>query len=497
MRILVADDEALVRFGIISILEEILPGSSTILEAANGKELVESTRVSRPHIGFVDIRMPGMDGLEAIAAAKEYAPRALWVIVSGHGEFTYARRAMKLGVEDFLLKPVDPGELKDLVDRLITKAQERQCRGNRDLEAKISAVLGDTTSPRYDSWFHRTRFWQAGMVVWDSSLSDVETSRRRRNYAGRIQDSLDAGDEYSGCIVSLSGEALLVVLAIPTGGLAMDQVIETWNRRFSALRSSCADIPGEDIGDTWFLTRVEQNPTELFREIEDLGTEASLRFIHRPAGIMNYAEVSTHSGSSRYLPVAEILEGIRNTREYGNEDDFHGLTHKLNETIERLGEHGFVQGGPLWFSRYGMSLKAPYPETLKDLARRLHDESHTLFADRRIPASGENRLALADRALEVMNRRYRETIGIAQVADELGVTANYLSTVFKKEVGKGFTQKLTELRLDKAKELLRRPGANIGEVARSLGYQSSRHFTRLFKERFGVTPSQWLTGEQD
>ena len=517
MRILVADDEALARFSLISILEDLLEEPPTILEASNGRELVERTKESRPHIGFVDIRMPHMDGLEAISEARRFAPRALWVIVSGHGDFENAREALKLGVEDFLVKPVDPDELRNLIGRLTTKARNRQRRGNRELEAKVSAVLGSTASPEFDDWFSRPRFWQAAMIFWDTAAPDEDLMRRRRRYAGRLQAILDEGDDYSGCVVSCSEEALLAVLSMPTGGLPdhrsegatewwsfgshvegglpMDMVINLWRRRFESLRLAGRDITADDIGDTWLLTRVVQDPVELFREVESLRNGGGLRFIHRPAEMGEYSDVTARVATSRFLELAETLKDMRDVYLYGAEDDFHGLAHRMQEQLEKQ-EDGFHPiGGAAWYSRFVVPLAPPLPADLGDLATRLHDESHSLFSGRPTAVTEESGgRTLADRALEVMNRRYRETVGIAQVAEELGVTANYLSTVFKKEIGTGFTRKMTELRLSKARDLLSRPDANIGEIAQSLGYQSSRHFTRLFKDRFGITPSRWMAG---
>ena len=520
MRILVADDEALARYSLISILEEALPGTHTVIEAANGLELVERTRDSRPHIGFVDIRMPKMDGLKAIAAAHEYAPRTLWVVVSGHGDFAYAQKALKLGVEDFLLKPVEPGEMKLLLDRLAEKARSRQRQGNRDLEAHVSAVIGDTASPQDDSWFTKPRFWQAGMILWDSRLPDTEITARRRAFAALMQEILDDGDDDSGCIVSYTGGALLIVLAMPTGdlpaglpvdksawwnrgtrvsgGLPMDMVIELWHRRFGSLRIHSREIMGDGIGDTWFLTRVVQDPIELFREIEEIGRVTSLRFIHRPSDMMDYSDIVPQAASSHNLAAADLLESMRETLMLGAEDDFHGMAHRLVGMMDRLTNINDGGDGPAWYSRYVIPLPPPPPLSPRVLARRLHDESHSLFTELRSsedPVPGT--ASLVHQALDVMNRRYRETIGIAQVAEELGVTPNYLSTIFKRETGTGFTRRMTELRLEKSLELLTRPDANVGDIARSLGYQSGRHFTRLFKERYSMTPSQWANDRRN
>jgi two-component system, response regulator YesN len=118
MRMLIADDERPARFVLRSLLEELGFAPGSIEEASGGTELLEAAR-SRPlDCAFVDIRMPGMDGLAAIEAAAPDAPRTRWVVVSSHAEFEYARGALRLGVTEYLLKPVRLDELEACLRRL-------------------------------------------------------------------------------------------------------------------------------------------------------------------------------------------------------------------------------------------------------------------------------------------------------------------------------------------------------------------------------------------
>ncbi len=118
MRLLVADDERPARFVMRSLLEELGFPPEAIDEASGGRELVCSARERRPDCAFVDIRMPGMDGLAAIEAASRDSPLTRWVVVSSHAEFEYARGALRLGVTEYLLKPVRAGELSACLGRL-------------------------------------------------------------------------------------------------------------------------------------------------------------------------------------------------------------------------------------------------------------------------------------------------------------------------------------------------------------------------------------------
>jgi two-component system, response regulator YesN len=122
MRLLIADDERPARFVLRSLLEELGFAPDAIAEAAGGRELVELASSLRPDCAFVDVRMPQIDGLAAIEEASSSCPSTRWVIVSSHAEFEYARLAIRLGVTEYLLKPVGLEELGSCLGRLGLKS---------------------------------------------------------------------------------------------------------------------------------------------------------------------------------------------------------------------------------------------------------------------------------------------------------------------------------------------------------------------------------------
>jgi len=493
MKVLIADDETLVRYGLLSVLQDILPPSAEIIEAGSGLELIEKAREFHPHIAFVDIKMPGMDGLEAISRVQPFSRNTLWVILTGHADFSYARAALKLGVEDFLLKPPDPDDMKKLLKKLELRIREKQIEENRRLESRISAVIGDTTSIQFDPYFQKPRYWQAALILWDSLIPDSKKVQIQQKFAVRLIDMVDDEEAYSGTLVSMRDGRLLLVFSMAVEDSSMDRVIEYWNKEFNKLKSSTEETKGREIADTWLLTRVTSDIEELFREIDKLSRAAPLRYLHHPGELTPYSQFIGNHRIYRYLDIAGLLEELSRTWELGREDDYHGLIHKLEDAIRLPADEKITVDNPAWFTRFVFPLPGSPPESLIALIQRLHNDGHELFEKRPKPDEiSPPPKSLVNKATVIMNRRYRETIGIANVAEELGVSPNYLSTIIKKDTGRSFTRHLTELRLDKSRELLKQSNANIGSIARSLGYQSGRHFTRLFKDRFGMTPSQWI-----
>jgi two-component system, response regulator YesN len=95
-------------------------------------------------------------------------------------------------------------------------------------------------------------------------------------------------------------------------------------------------------------------------------------------------------------------------------------------------------------------------------------------------------------AERIIRERFSQQIGIAQIAEELGVTPNYLSTLFKKYTHKTFIKHITDLRMARALELLKQPGISVKESTNLLGYSSSRHFAKLFRLYYDISPSEYI-----
>ena len=124
VKILIVDDEKIERKGICFLLKQ-RKEEMEILEASNGKEACELLKRQPVDILFTDVKMPFMNGIELVAKARELQPDIEMVIFSGYGEFEYARQAMKSGVYNYVLKPVDPEEFHQTVDRLLEEINSR------------------------------------------------------------------------------------------------------------------------------------------------------------------------------------------------------------------------------------------------------------------------------------------------------------------------------------------------------------------------------------
>jgi YesN/AraC family two-component response regulator len=202
MRFLVADDERPARYVLKSLLEDLGWPPETMSEASDGAELVERATELQPDCAFVDIRMPGLDGLEAIGRVASRCPGTRWVIVSSYAEFEYARGALRLGATEYLVKPVRPEELEACLgrlgllpdspgeDRVLGPVLDYLARNfNADVSVAgaaalvglspnyLSALFHRRTGVTISDWLARRRIEEAARLIREEGSSVAEAAR--------------------------------------------------------------------------------------------------------------------------------------------------------------------------------------------------------------------------------------------------------------------------------------------------------------------------------
>ncbi|MGF7397669.1 response regulator transcription factor [Thermoanaerobacterium thermosaccharolyticum] len=141
MRIVVVEDEMRARKGIVSLISKIAPSHKVVGEAENGVSGIEIIKKTKPDLVIVDIRMPQMDGLEMLEKINDLGIKHRTVILSGYGEFEYARKAIKIGVDEYLLKPITVDDLEKVLNTINNKIENE--RSNKISNYNEEIFLGE------------------------------------------------------------------------------------------------------------------------------------------------------------------------------------------------------------------------------------------------------------------------------------------------------------------------------------------------------------------
>ena len=376
MKILIADDEELVREGLKDILRGMAQGDE-VFEAENGRILIEKAYEIKPDICFVDIRMPGVSGLEAIEKLTVDFPDISWIILSGYSDFDYARKALNLGVLDYLLKPATESEVETALQRAAEKRLDKGRLKREKFEYRVSGVLNNSSAVEFDEFLRQF-------------------------------------EQFAACIF------------IPPVG-EQPVLLELKREFINILRYNLDHTPPEDYAGVFILPD---------------GFPAVIAAGETPAVLVR------------------VLENKLSVKLKGSERVYFSPEFKnLGELIE-------------------------YIENLPELKT---DEDSLLLDE-----PGEKSSRIVRQAEKLVLEQYMNPIGVAQIADVLNVTPNYLSSLFKKYNKISFTKFITDIRLNEAPKILEVPGITVKEAALKLGYMSSRHFTRLFREKYGMPPTDYI-----
>ena len=375
MKILIADDEELVRIG----LRDILRGNAQddeVYEAVNGRTLIETARELKPDICFVDIRMPGINGLEAIEELSKDFPEISWIILSGYSDFDYARKALSLGVLDYLLKPVTEAEVEAALIKAASKRIEVGKLKREKFEYRVGGVLNNASAVEFDTYLLDMEHWSA-LVSIPERIDEGELFNQQHELFMVLKNSLDNNppEDFAGLFTILDGYP-----AIIAGG---------------------------------------KNPESLLKKLE-----------------------------------ADVIDQLDDS----SRRVFSPSKNSLSELLE------FFEASPVFKDQSGIEL---------------------------IEDNNDRSARIVRQAEKLVREQYNNPIGVAQIAEQLNVTPNYLSSLFKKYKRISFTRFITDIRLNEAPKLLETPGITVKEAASRLGYMSSRHFARLFREKYGMSPSDY------
>ena len=441
LRILVADDEELERRALARILSgEGLP-ELEILEASNGLEALAAVGEGSLAAAFLDIQMPGMDGIEAARLLREARPELPIVFLTAHDSFEYARSALRLRVEDFLLKPASAEEVKVALLRALdsTASESERDRGSR-----------------------------ADATRLESAVAYMADELRAELAAGRVDG------EGLARYAEIAGGAAIVSAVVAFRLVVEDQ----------AERAQAPARPG--------------SPGRL-SAADALRAAASLA--ERRLGSGSRVALAGANGERILLAAAsggvEDAEAFRIELEalIGAARSELGVALVLGAALPAPSRCGFAAAAdPPLPAAMALAQAALRALAVAGPARALVLLSLSSSAPASAGASAWAANGPAQRALELMETRFAEDLSLDGVAGELGVSPSHLSRLLGRQAGMGFADCLAGLRVERAKAFLASGRTSVKEASVMVGYRDPAYFARVFRRFCGMSPAEYRSG---
>ena len=541
LKTFLAEDEIVVRENIKKMVPWEQYGFELVGEASDGEMALPLIKKLKPDLLITDIKMPFMDGLTLCKVVKKELPDIKIVILSGYDDFNYAKEAIGIGVEDYLLKPITKNAFL-----------ERLCEIRSRYEHEKS-------QREYYEQFHR-------------EMQEYEQNSSRDFFEGLISGTMDMGEMYERAdklgldIVAEAYNILIFTLESENAAAGQSETYSEWEARarekieglfadhsyamlfrnnvfsYGVLVKEQKDNPGKNTrdcvesireilsdapaGQPWFIAAGE--PVERLSNMKHSYNTAAQTYARRylyDGHILYYRDLKEEElakDDGRYLKKVDInamdpaiiqkFLGSGLKEETGNfvRDYFHAIGKEpmtsmvfrsyviLNvrfsvlSFLNRMGycasaleesdtEDALEQGGA------SMETAMAYAEKILQKAIEIRDEN-----------SGNKNRDILEHSIEYIKTHYMdENMSLNAVAQVANISANHFSALFSQNIGQTFIEYLTGIRMGHAKELLRCTGKRASEIALEVGYKDSHYFSYLFKKTQGMTPSDYRKAKEE
>ena len=546
LKIFLAEDEVIVRETIKRMIPWEELGFELVGEAADGEMALPLLIRQKPDLLITDIKMPFMDGLTLAKLAKKELPELKIVILSGYDDFNYAKQAINIGVEDYLLKPITKNALieriseirsryehektqKEYYEKFQREMQAYEKNSSRDFfEALVRGSMDMMEVYKKAEKLGVDIVAEAYNILIFTMNSEEDFSGQKEGYSEWEAESLEMLEEF------FSGH--------PSAMLFRSNIF-SYGVLLKGQKESIKEITKECVGKIqgilkrkeskreWFLA-VGQ-PVERLSQIKKSYHTASRAFSQRylyVENILYYDEMEmmehrsgqADTNDNAYLKKVDVnalnpailqkflSNGIQEETENFVKDYFYAIGQEPMESLVfrnyvilnvRFSVITFLKG-------LGCDTEGMEPENTEEILAESgkNIESAIAYAEKMVSQaitirdqnSGNKNRSILKTAVDFIESHYmEEEISLNTVANVANVSANHFSALFSQNMGQTFIEYLTSLRMNKAKELLRCTGMRSSEIAGEIGYKDAHYFSYLFKKTQGMTPSDYRKARED
>ncbi|MGG1519312.1 response regulator [Paenibacillus oryzisoli] len=531
LKMIIADDEYNVREG----MKELIPwedmGIEVVAVAADGQEAFDLCRSLKPDILLTDIRMPMMDGLEAALKLKELDEQVRLIIISGAQDFNYAKTALQLNADGYILKPIKINELQETVSKVVSSItmernrEEHELRLKQQLQENMPALREKFLASLMQGIYKTEQEVQEKLIFFNLPLAMVGSWRVAVLRVDEYEEAIKRYSEEYKQLLSFSITNILeeIVNRSRVGvafAMSENEFVVIFNQ--TALSSGQhVDLCQEmiDCINTFLKIPISAgigNPVQKILELHHSCHEASsaieYRFFTGKNSVLQISDFTTNRVGSEYHSVYEEQIKLLNFMKLGNHEE---VANKLQDIFDSVcASHnspaGYVQS--ICIELINMASKTLYElgENIESIvdnfsaifsevynkrdAAELQDMMQAFFSrltDYFSLKHSQKNSHTIKKIKDIIAQKYMENLTIARLSEEVFLSPNYISLIFKQETGENITEYVTKVRMEAAKELLKDNDLKILEVAEMVGYENATYFSTVFKKYTGIHPQKY------
>lgn len=495
--VMLVDDEKLIIQGLMNIIEWEDIGLKVVETAQNGYEALEKFKNKPVDIIVTDISMPKLTGLELIKEIKNINPKTRFVILTGYDEFTYAKEAIKYGVESYILKPINEEELQETLINIVKYLDDKKQEKNKILNenAKLIEYIEDKLNKNYiydikdsisidieDKAYTVANiiitrkdkegdYINIGEIIQKHTLDNYEIFHKYNNQAILINSwnkniSRNEIIKYYEDIKDKLFKEFKKSIFISIGDLVLD--IKELSKSYNSAKNLKKYILTEGTNGCIYKEKVKQvkEDNRSFKDeidyINKLIIEKNIRDLESYiSNILDNKKLTPKNIYDFSIKVIILIDNISNefklAQKYGKDSLSNTIIHLCNES-SRESVKSFI------IRELEELIEAMYMNTIKYSP-------------------------IVQQIVNVINDRYYEELSLKALANQYNINSSYLGQIFSKETENSFSEYLNKTRNMKAKELILDTNMRINDISKEVGYADTSYFYRKFKKYYGVSPS--------
>ncbi|MBR5510501.1 MAG: helix-turn-helix domain-containing protein [Lachnospiraceae bacterium] len=529
-RVMLADDEGIVLDSLKMIIQKHFPEQCQIETAKTGRNVIELAESFRPDIAFMDIQMPGINGMEAIREIQKNNSSVVFIVLSAYDKFDYAKEAINLGVLEYVNKPFSARIIIEVLEKAMRSIDSKRKKRSEDLRIKEKM---ETVTPIIENGFVYSIMFQEyfteevdnykqllgleadygcmlALVMGDDQRGNHMTNavgagvRTSMNYA-RVREMVK---ETWNCIVgSVISNKIPVFLPMKNGKMDYEERI--------GMIDVCRELVRNLKRKTDISFRIGIGSVRRLNESMDSYEEALKALVNSTGSVAHVDDLPIQCRYDEEYPVdleknlfEKLRIGSREECEWAADRYFDWMldTYDEKNMSVRLkilefvlwAEHEAYKDGGL---TYHFSEREHYLPLVMNAEK--NSELRSWFVGKFVETNRnlctkkvEHENQLVVRAQNYIQDNFQKDLSLDEVSRQLDLSPYYFSKLFKEETGSNFVEYVTNLRICRAKELLVQERYSMKEICAEIGYSDPNYFSRIFKKTTGVTPTEYRESEK-
>ena len=466
MRILLAEDEYIERKAMRKFIENNFPDVEIVGEAENGRKAIELAASTIPDVIFMDIGMPGINGLEAIEKINAENSAIKFILVSAYDTFEYAKKAMRFGIKDYILKP---GKKEEIVKAILRSQKELEAENVRKLERMQTLEL---KRERLITELMHPPLQDSTIITLKELFPEIQSAcffvvKQAEKLV--LEEELKQEGVYR--FITRQVDNVIVICLIAKTLLQRSDVLQLAKRL------------QQKIGDGVYIGIAP--PNEILLELPNSYVEAYEACTQLAAdGKRQIGFLSTEKIQTREEDVIGLIEMIV---EKGQLEEAIQKLKKYQETLTINDKEELYMR-----IKNNLVIRNIMPPSISFSLMKTNQDWYAFLqvCCNKIKEFYQSK-SFIEQSKNFMYTHFQEAITLEDVADSVNLSASYFSNVFKLEFGMNFIEYLTMIRMQKAKELIEENVYALKEISFMVGYKDPNYFSRVFKKYYQESPKQY------